>query len=133
MRTWQWVTIVIVALVALLAGAVVVPLLWGGYSMTLAPHASAGVGGYGGYGPGMMRGFGVMPFGLLGMLMMLAFPVGLLLLVVIGVVWLINAANRPAQQVTPTPAAPVKTCPNCQRPVQADWRNCPYCGAPLTQ
>jgi ribosomal protein L24E len=28
-------------------------------------------------------------------------------------------------------AAPARTCPNCHKPAQADWRNCPYCGTAL--
>ncbi len=131
MRVWHWIVLVVVALVALFAGAVVGPLFFGGWGMTLAPHASAGVGGYGGFGPGMMRGFGFLPLGGIAMLMMV-FPLGILLLVLLAVVWLIAAGSRSGQQVAAVPAAPAKTCPNCQRPVQADWRNCPYCGAPLT-
>ncbi len=128
MRTWQWITVVVVALVALLVGAVVGSFVFGGYGM---------MNGYRGLGPGMMRGFSIAPFGWILMLLMMAFPLGILVLIVLGVVWLVGAVSRSGQQPVaiqqpvPVPAA-VKTCPNCQRPVQADWRNCPYCGAPLT-
>jgi len=132
MKTWQWVTIIIVAVAALLVGAVLGPLFVGGGGpgywnrggMTLAPHASAGVGGYS--GGGMMGGF--VPFGWIGMLLMWVFPLGVLVLVVLGIVWLVNAVSRPRGQA---PVAPAKTCPNCARPVQADWRNCPHCGTAL--
>jgi hypothetical protein len=134
MKTWQWVTIIIVAVAALLVGAVLGPLFVGGGGpgywsrggMTLAPHASAGVGGYS--GGGMMGGFGFAPFGWIGMLLMWVFPLGVLVLVVLGIVWLVNAVSRPRGQA---PVAPAKTCPNCARPVQADWRNCPHCGTAL--
>ena len=120
---------IVVAFVALLAGAMLGPFfigggglgyrggMMGGYGggMTLAPHASAGVGG-------------LAPFGLIGMLLMWVFPLGVLVLVVLGVVWLVNAVSRPRGQA---PVAPAKTCPNCARPVQADWRNCPHCGTAL--
>ncbi len=118
MKTWQWVTIIVVGVAALLVGAAFGPLfLWGG-----------GPGYQGMMGPGMMGGYGFAPFGWIGMLLMWVFPLGLLVLVVLGIVWLVRAVGRPTSQ---PPVAPAKTCPNCARPVQADWQNCPYCGAAL--
>ena len=120
MKTWQWASIIVVAVVALLAGAMLGPLfLWGS-------GLSYRGGMMGGYGGGMMGGFA--PFGWIGMLLMWVFPLGVLVLVVLGIVWLVNAAGRPRSQA---PVAPAKTCPNCARPVQADWRNCPHCGTAL--
>ena len=123
MKAWQWVIIAIVAVVAVLIGAALGPLfLWrGGLGYR---------GMLGGYGRGMMGGFGFGPFGWIGMLLMGIFPLGLLVLVVLGLVWLVRAASRPTSQL---PIAPVKLCPNCKQPVQADWRNCPYCGTDLQQ
>ena len=121
MKTWQWVSIIVVALVACLIGIVIGPFFVFG----------RGLGGYGmmgGYGGGMMRDFGFTPFGWIGMLLMWVFPVGVLVLVVLGIVWLVNVASQPRGQA---PVAPAKTCPNCARPVQADWRNCPHCGTAL--
>ena len=121
MKTWQWVTIIVVAVAALLVGAVLGPFfLWGG-----GPGYR---GMMGGYGRGMMGGFGFAPFGLIGMLLMWVFPLGLLILVVLGIVWLVRAVSRPTSQPL---VAPAKTCQNCAKPVQADWQNCPYCGAAL--
>jgi hypothetical protein len=121
MKTWQWVTIIVVAVAALLVGAALGPIfLWGsglGYQ-----------GMMGGYGRGMMSGFGFAPFGLIGMLLMWVFPLGVLVLVVLGIVWLVNAVSRPRGQA---PVAPAGTCPNCAQPVQTDWRNCPHCGTAL--
>ena len=119
MKTWQWVTIIVVAVAALLVGAMLGPLFVGGGG----PGYRGGMmGGY----SGMMGGF--TPFGWSGMLLMWVFPLGVLVLVVLGIVWLVNAVSRPKSQ---TPVAPAKTCPNCARPVQADWRNCPHCGTTL--
>ena len=118
MKTWQWVTIIVVAVVALWVGAMLGPLFVGGGQ------------GYrsmmGGYGGGMMGGFA--PFGWIGMLLIWVFPLGVLVLGVLGIVWLVNAISRPKSHA---PVSSAKTCPNCARPVQADWRNCPYCGATL--
>ena len=119
MKTWQWVSIIVVALVACLIGIVIGPYFAFG----------RGFGSYGmmgGYGGGMMGGLA--PFGWIGMLLMWVFPLGVLVLVVLGIVWLVNVASRPRGQA---PVAPAKTCPNCARPVQADWRNCPHCGTAL--
>ncbi len=101
---------------------------------------------FGGYGYTMMRpGFrmmtpyvhlGVTPFraifgGLIGL--------GIILLIIIGIVALVSAlvrGNRPvvvAQPSQPLQPAPVThACQNCGKPVQDDWKNCPYCGTQLT-
>ena len=122
MKTWQWVTIIVVAVIALLVGAAFGPLFVGGSG----PGYWGRSGMMGVYGGGMMGGFA--PFGWIGMLLMWVFPLGVLVLVVLGIVWLVNAVGRPRGQ---TPVAPAKTCPNCARPVQTDWRNCPHRGTAL--
>ncbi|GAB4505097.1 MAG: hypothetical protein Fur0043_20920 [Anaerolineales bacterium] len=86
---------------------------WGGY-----------YGGWGMHGPGMMWGFA--PFGWIGMLFMALIPLGFLALLVLGVVWLVRAVSGNV----PAPTA-ARACPNCGKPVQADWQNCPYCGVGL--
>jgi hypothetical protein len=61
---------------------------------------------------------------------------GVVVLVIIGIIALVNAivhSNRkiesnPPAQVT----APARTCSNCGKPAQEDWKTCPYCGNPLT-
>ncbi len=64
---------------------------------------------------------------------------GIFILIIIGIVALISALvrgnrsvvyNQPAQPAAS--AAPVKPCPNCGKLTQEDWKNCPYCGTPLT-
>ena len=93
-----------------------------------------GFGGYGGsygrgvgmMGPGMMGNWGFAPFGWIGMLLMWLVPTGFFALVALGIVWLVKAVGQPGSGQQP--AAPARTCPNCHRPAQADWHNCPYCG-----
>ena len=67
------------------------------------------------------------------------FGLGIFILVIVGIVALVNAlvrGNRPAAYTPPTqpvsPAAPARTCSNCCKPAQEDWKTCPYCGNPLT-
>ena len=112
MNKINWTIVVIVALVVLLG----VSLLGG-----------RGYGGWGMMGPGMMGGWGFAPFGRIGMLFMWLIPVGLLVLTVLGMTWLVRSVGSGNN-----PPAPAKTCPSCGRGVQADWRNCPHCGAALT-
>jgi hypothetical protein len=65
-------------------------------------------------------GFGFMPFGgIFGGLLGL----GLLALIVVGIVWAVRA--------TRTPRVPMRSCTNCGRAVQEDWKACPYCGKKL--
>ena len=80
--------------------------------------------GWGMMGPGMMGSWGYGSFGWLGMIFMLLFPLGFLILMVLGVIWLVKAAAQPSEQ---TPVTPGGTCPNCGRAVQTDWQLCPYC------
>lgn len=98
-------------------------------------------GGYGMMGPGGMmgRGFWTFPLGGVMMLSAVLIPLGVLILVVVGVVWLVNNLSRsgraPADRVPPVeqvPPAPGRNCPNCGKPVQDDWKACPYCGTSLS-
>jgi hypothetical protein len=64
---------------------------------------------------------------------------GFLALIVLGVIALLRGLIRPSQPVVtpvlanpPAPAA-AHACPNCVRPVQADWIHCPYCGSALPE
>ena len=90
--------------------------------------------GYGGWGrmgpgmmgPGMMGGWGFGPIGWIGMFFMWLIPVGLVVLVVSGIVWVVRAIGGAGTQLTPS-----RACSNCGRSVKADWRNCPYCGQAL--
>jgi len=97
-----------------------------------------GFGGYGGYGrgwgmmgPGMMGSWGFGPFGWIGMLLMWLVPTGFFVLVALGIVWLVRVVGKTGSNQPPAPAVPTRTCPNCHKPVQADWHNCPYCGTAL--
>jgi len=61
---------------------------------------------------------------------------GILALVVFGIIMLVratrksNAAATPAAGTgaAPTPAESMETCKKCGKPLQSDWKNCPYCG-----
>lgn len=117
MNRINWTAVVVFAIVALLVFLVGASLLGG-----------RGYGGWGMMGPVMMGQWGFGPFGWIGMIFMWLIPVGFILLIVLGVVWLIRATGSGGN-----PHSPARSCPNCGRSVQADWRNCPHCGAELTQ
>jgi len=116
MNKVNWIVVAVVAVIALLVLQVVGSLL-----------GDWGYGGWGMMGPGMMGGWGFAPFGWIGMIFMWLIPVGFLVLTVLGIAWLVR--NLGGGNTSPFPA---KTCPSCGRGVQADWRNCPHCGATLT-
>ncbi len=116
MNRINWTAVAVFAIVALLVFLVGASLLGGwGYS------------GWGMMGPGMMGRWGFGPFGWAGMIFMWLVPISLILLVVLGIVWLVRSIGD-GGGLTP----PARTCPNCGRSVQVDWRNCPYCGETLT-
>lgn len=109
-----------IVLVTFMCGVTILPFLFGGY------------GGGGMMGPGMMGGgwpggFSGGMFGWPFMLMGLLFPLALLVLVVLGVVWLVRTTGRAPSGVVSLPQA----CPNCGKPVAGDWRHCPQCGEEL--
>lgn len=85
-------------------------------------------GGFGSHmrGPGMM-GNGLMPFGgFFGGL----FSLGFLALVVLGIIWLVRSLRmpKPVDVSAVMPAAVVNPCKKCGKPIQDDWKSCPYCG-----
>ena len=113
-NNWKWIVGILVVLLVLFG----LPLLFRSFGYP------GMMGGYGRHP--MMGGYGFLPFGGflmgLGMLFMWAIPLGLLFLVIYGAVRLANNQNAPV---------PSPTCANCSKVVQADWKNCPYCGKEL--
>jgi hypothetical protein len=92
-----------------------------GFGMRGFGMPGPGMRTFGGHGFGMM-GRGMLPFG--GFFSGL-FSLGFLALLVLGIVWLVRSLR------TPKPVEAVQPCGNCGKPVQAEWRNCPYCGKKL--
>ncbi len=94
-------------------------------------------GGYGMMGPSMMdpdgmwgwwpRSWGTVPLGgrLFGLFLFCLLPLGVLIGLILLGIWLFSSRG---QEATPTVTS---TCPNCGKPVQAGWRNCPYCAEEL--
>jgi uncharacterized membrane protein len=114
MKKVNWLIVGIIAILALL-------FLFGGGMMRSW--------GYGGWsmmgGPGMMGNWGYSPLGWIGMAFMWLIPIGVIALIVFGVAALMRNAGNP------TPPSSQSPCPNCAKSVQADWKNCPYCGTAL--
>jgi hypothetical protein len=122
MNKINWSAIAVFAVVTLLAFLVGVSLLGGGWGMM----GNWGYNGWGMMGPGMMGGWGFAPFGWITMLFMWFIPVGFIVLTVLGVVWLVRVLSGGSNPLSPT-----RACPSCGQAAQADWRNCPHCGAAL--
>ncbi len=131
MNRIQWAQIGVFAaivLVILLAGITLLPLLFGGWGM-MGPGMMGGewsggwcpfCGGTGRYPGGFFGGM----FGWLFILVSMLFPLGLLVLLALGIVWLVRAVSQPTRDVAPPSA---QTCPKCGKPVAVDWRVCPFC------
>ena len=83
-------------------------------------------GGYN-YPGGMMGGWGWGLGGLLVMGLLALVPIGFLVLLVLGIVWLVKAVSVPTAQ----PPISSAVCPACHRSVQSDWQVCPQCGQKL--
>lgn len=120
-----------VVLVTFIIGIMLLPLGFGWYggSWAMGPGMMGGrtQGGWcpfcGGTGRYSGWGFGGV-FSWVFMLGTMLFPLGLLVLLILGAVWLVRSMSRPASRV---PAAP-RECPECGKSVAADWRHCPECG-----
>ena len=121
MKRVNWNAVAVFSAVVLLVFLVGVYLL-GGWG-----YGGRGGIGSGMMGPGMMGAWGYYPFGWIGMVFMWIIPVGLVVMVVLGVAWLIRAISG-----TGGPVSPTGTCPNCSRKTQANWSHCPYCGQALS-
>ena len=113
-------------LVVSVIGVIVLLFLFGG-GMMAGSWGNRGWGMMGGPG-GMMGGWGYSPFGWIGMAFMWLIPLGFLALIVLGIVWAVKTVGGGNY-----PAAPAQTCSSCGRGIQADWKNCPYCGTALTK
>ena len=123
-KALRWILYILLALVILAVLAGIVFAVFGGYGYTMMRPGFRMMEPfrYNTFNPGRMI-FG----GLLGL--------GVFVLIIVGIVALINAlvrgsrpmqANPPAQTVIPS-----RTCSNCGKPAQDDWKTCPYCGNPL--
>lgn len=113
MKKVNWTAVAVFIIIVLLAFMVGASLL-GGRSY----------GGWG-YGPG----WGMMgPWMMGGMFFMWLIPIGFLALTVLGIAWLVRTMGGGNN-----PTTHAQVCPSCGRGAQADWKNCPYCGAALVK
>ena len=153
-KTWKWIIGILVGLL-ILAALVAVPFgmrqFMGSYSAQLPAQGfdrdfSRGFGpgmmgrggnyyyphgmmnqGYGFYHP-MAYGFGFFAFGILHWII----PLAVIGLAIYGVVALFRRKPAAPAAVEAVPAsASSQSCGNCGKPLQGDWKNCPYCGNSL--
>ena len=124
-KALKWILYILLGLVVLAVIAGIVFAVFGSYGYTMMRPGIRMMEPfrYSGFSP-LRAIFG----GLLGL--------GVFVLVIVGIVALVNAlvrGNRPVQTTPPAQmAAPTRTCSNCGKPAQDDWKTCPYCGNPLT-
>ena len=72
-----------------------------------------------------------LPFmGVFGWLLMLAFPFGLLGLIVLGIVLLVRGLQDPGQS---SYKLPIAHCKQCGKKTEPDWQICPYCSEPISE
>lgn len=96
---------------------------------------------------GMMGGRDVTPFGFYGhmspfggfMFLGWLIPVGLFILLVVGIAWLVNSLGKPKPIAPISPTTPLAAeavvehnCNMCGKALQSDWTVCAYCGTPVT-
>jgi len=119
-----------IVLVIFVIGVALLPLVFGWYggSWAMGPGMMGGqtqggwcpfCGGTGRSSGGFLGGV----FGWVFMLMAIVFPVGLLVLLILGIVWMARVVSRSTAQS----ASPGQTCPHCGKAVEVDWRACPFC------
>lgn len=75
---------------------------------------------------GVMGSWGYSLFGAMGMILMWLIPVGLIVLIFLGVVRFVQGRSK--RQVFTD-----QVCLHCGKSVQADWQFCPSCGASLNR
>jgi hypothetical protein len=126
---WNQVLVVcLVLLVVLIIGTSVIrTIFWGGQWGMMGPGMMYGWDNWG-MGPGdyprvgLLGGIFGSVFSIFGMLI----PVGSLVLVFLGCVWLIRSLSEPK-----SPNNTSSTCPACSQQVSATWKHCPHCGEAL--
>lgn len=65
---------------------------------------------------------------LVGILLMVAVPFGILALIVLGVIMLVRSSKKVDE---PPMQQEALVCPACGKAVQREWKVCPYCGERL--
>ena len=116
----NWAYVIVFGIVALLVVLIGISLSGGTY----------GGWTYGMMGPGMMN-WGFAPFGWLSMILMWLIPLAFVALLVAGGVWLVRAIGG-GQGSAHLQSSATDACPACGRPIQSNWRNCPFCGETLS-
>ena len=89
-----------------------------------------GYRGWGMMGPWMHGGWGYSSFGWIGMIFMWLIPASFLVFSVLGLIWLARALT--GSHGWDGNASATLPSPSCGKSVQADRRNCPSCGAVIS-
>jgi hypothetical protein len=138
-KVWKWIIGIVLGLVILAILVGIGFMLFGNfhfYRMAMQnsnnlPQGYRNMMPSRGFGMRMpMMGFGMMPFGgFFGSLLWLGF----LVLAVLGIIELVKHLRTPklapgaVVQPATMPAVAVPVCKKCGKPIQSDWKVCPYC------
>lgn len=124
-KFWKW-FFIILGILAIAGAAFCVTLFFLRGGTNLATYGPRGYA----YPGGMMgRGslYGGMMFGMGFMLLRGLFGLAVLVLAGFGVASLVRRSKAAV-----LPAVPTTTCANCGKPLAADWKACPHCGAVIS-
>jgi len=132
-KVWKWILGILIVLVILAVLFALAFMFHNGFGKSFIirelPRGRAWNGpmmGNGWHRLGMgVRGF--MPFGAVFALLGGLIPLALLVLLVYGA-YRLGTKRSNAGVAAPAAPAPARTCVQCGRPLQDDWKNCPYCG-----
>lgn len=137
-KAWKWILGIVLGLIVLTALVGIGLLMRNNFHDLRAEPFERGFPGrtpwmmpFGGFDP-HLRGPGLVRYGLnhLGGFIGRLFSLGFLAIVVLGIIWLVKSLSTPKHvaESAPMPAAVTNPCKKCGRPLQDDWKNCPYCG-----
>jgi RNA polymerase subunit RPABC4/transcription elongation factor Spt4 len=133
-RRSKWIAFVLVVASVVVIGCLLLALLlpalgWGAWGSNAPQMRGGRMGGMCPWcgGTGYQTPWGSVA-GVVMMLFVVALPLALIALLIVGGVWLARSAKS-----TPARRDESLACPSCGREVEPGWKACPYCGERLAE
>ena len=130
----KWIVFALVATGVVVVGCLILVLFgavlgWGAPASSASPMRGNRMGGMCPWcgGTGYQTPWGSVG-GVLMMLFVIALPLGLVVSLIMGGVWLARSATSTSNQRDESLA-----CPHCGEKVEAGWKACPHCGERLAE